>query len=1147
MTTPISDQQSETVDENLTFNSNAISSDEQLSQIIDSINLSTTCEDSTNDESQNKSSSTTTTTTTTTTTRTPGQTAIGAKLVKKLETLAATSKQTDDKPSSTSTNDTSLAATNDSESRRNVTKLAKNIMKSLTDSDTDKNLLTLATKIAELQEQQRTLQTKSNDLEKRTTTYARERDHISLENSRIIAAKTKLESLCRELHRHNQQIQSTQQQREDEAKRRELATKFQTTIDEIAAQLNDYSEKSAALREQNAQLSEQLPNVVKNYELRQKELETSLKKRELELRLTEATLEQSNTLLNERNELVKQERQVSEAERLLLNKKCEELSASELTLRSQVQVYSDRYKEFQGAIQQSSQMVSSCHSEIEKMGKKIKKLEKERGDFRHRWEIAEQSQRKSSEDYQLLEKEKRQLDAKLEKLDKLSRALQQERVDLQTTIKNLSKSSNDNEQSVADNNSSEQVSNGHHESKNDTVDENTSSSEPANLYDSELGHVANLLNSNKMPHPKKKSTSRTPKVTFDLPSPMNNEEQNVLDQSTICAEWYRLWSSFGFTEHQWFSRATKVEEYTRKLLESKLLTYKEQLNKRKKLLKQSVEDYEELISRTGLPSSIDTLAFDELKLREQETYIEKKMQDLLAQEGQLIHQRSEFENQQKQLCKLLNSSFIEFDESLCNDALVEINQKIEDHVRMLNDLKTLRLTQVSSYYQKLKHYSEQLEWTPLPSSSVEYLLFEKFDLCLTADCLNEIESTIHDLENKIEEQKVRFRQLHNQLEHLYERLKKNPETDYCLAYKTDGENINAFTIKQLEHEIACCCEERMKHGKEYRQSIRQQIVDLLDKSHLGDDERSILNKLDFENLSADLLDAYDAEYERIAQLYEKRRPVIDAYDKWVTFWNDFVAFTKASTDPGRFRIRGYNAEVEGRKRKKFLRELPQIEQEFLNILSEHDDALFLIDNTPIRQKFDEAHHQVPASALPSSAKTVAVPHLSALTPVRSRTPIATPRRVANKEFIVPSTTVHRPVKTPSSTTTTTTTTGRKLLAKVASKTECQPKRAKPRAAPIAHASPPHPVAPLPVHPPTRTDDQVLDFSLLHTMKNVHGQIKVMTSTPNSSFDVIENRPVGNGKTAHNTIGKRKSKRLAAPLIMIQRATEEIPVLLPHNS
>lgn len=40
------------------------------------------------------------------------------------------------------------------------------------------------------------------------------------------------------------------------------------------------------------------------------------------------------------------------------------------------------------------------------------------------------------------------------------------------------------------------------------------------------------------------------------------------------------------------------------------------------------------------------------------------MQELLINEGQLIHRRSELENKLKQLCTLLNSSPIEFDESL---------------------------------------------------------------------------------------------------------------------------------------------------------------------------------------------------------------------------------------------------------------------------------------------------------------------------------------------------------------------------------------------------------------------------------------------------------------------------------------------------
>ena len=45
-----------------------------------------------------------------------------------------------------------------------------------------------------------------------------------------------------------------------------------------------------------------------------------------------------------------------------------------------------------------------------------------------------------------------------------------------------------------------------------------------------------------------------------------------------------------------------------------------------------------------------------------------------------------------------------------------------------------------------------------------------------------------------------------------------------------------------------------------------------------------------EPLTPELLDVYDAEYDRILQLYEKRRPVLDAFNKWFSYWNDFVAF-----------------------------------------------------------------------------------------------------------------------------------------------------------------------------------------------------------------------------------------------------------------
>lgn len=83
---------------------------------------------------------------------------------------------------------------------------AENLLKTLSDPDPQKNLLALATKVAEMQEQNRSTQSKIHELEKKSAVLVRERDTVLLENGRITGSKAKLESLCRELHQHNQQI-----------------------------------------------------------------------------------------------------------------------------------------------------------------------------------------------------------------------------------------------------------------------------------------------------------------------------------------------------------------------------------------------------------------------------------------------------------------------------------------------------------------------------------------------------------------------------------------------------------------------------------------------------------------------------------------------------------------------------------------------------------------------------------------------------------------------------------------------------------------------------------------------------------------------------------------------------------------------------
>ncbi len=67
------------------------------------------------------------------------------------------------------------------------------------------------------------------------------------------------------------------------------------------------------------------------------------------------------------------------------------------------------------------------------------------------------------------------------------------------------------------------------------------------------------------------------------------------------------------------------------------------------------------------------------------------MQELLIIEGQLLHRRTELENKQKYLCNILNTTPIDSNLPI---TLVQINQKLQDHIKMLGELKVN--TQISN-------------------------------------------------------------------------------------------------------------------------------------------------------------------------------------------------------------------------------------------------------------------------------------------------------------------------------------------------------------------------------------------------------------------------------------------------------------------
>ncbi|XP_043847102.1 gamma-taxilin isoform X2 [Dromiciops gliroides] len=301
-------------------------------------------------------------------------------------------------------------------------------------STPEEKLAALCKKYADLLEESRNVQKQMKILQKKQAQIVKEKVHLQSEHSKAILARSKLESLCRELQRHNKTLkeENMQQAREEEERRKEATAHFQITLNEIQAQLEQHDIHNAKLRQENIELGEKLKKLIEQYALREEHIDKVFKHKELQQQLVDAKLQQTTQLIKEAEEKHQREREFLLKEATESRHKCEQMKQQEAQLKQQ-------------------------------MTKKIKKLEKETIVWRTKWENNNKALLQMAEEKTVRDKEYKAFQIKLERLEKLCRALQTERNELNEKVEVLK----------------EQVS-----VKDEDVDQMVSVLQPCTLHDS---------------------------------------------------------------------------------------------------------------------------------------------------------------------------------------------------------------------------------------------------------------------------------------------------------------------------------------------------------------------------------------------------------------------------------------------------------------------------------------------------------------------------------------------------------------------------------------------------------------------------------------------------------------------------------------
>lgn len=300
----------------------------------------------------------------------------------------------------------------------------------------EEKLAALCKKYADLLEESRCMQKRLKTLQKKQSQIVKEKAHLQGEHSKAILARSKLESLCRELQRHNKTLkeENAQRSREYEEQRKEAMLHFQMTLSDIEVQMEQHSSHNTKLRQENMELAEKLKKLIEQYELREEHIDKVFKHKELQQQLMDAKLQRITEMMKELEEKQQRERDFLLKDASESRRKCGVMKEQETQLKQQLSLYMDKFEEFQSTLAKSNEVFTTFRQEMEKMTKKIKKLEQETTQWRTKWESNNQALLQMAEEKTLRDGHFKALQGKLELLERLCRALQKERNDLNNRL-----------------------------------------------------------------------------------------------------------------------------------------------------------------------------------------------------------------------------------------------------------------------------------------------------------------------------------------------------------------------------------------------------------------------------------------------------------------------------------------------------------------------------------------------------------------------------------------------------------------------------------------------------------------------------------------------------------------------------------------
>ncbi|KAL8787841.1 MAG: hypothetical protein Q9213_002028 [Squamulea squamosa] len=254
---------------------------------------------------------------------------------------------------------------------------------------------------------------------KRGDLFQKEKEAQRSELTKTVSMKEKLEKLCRELTRENKKVKEENKKIEESEKRsRELQGEkvegVLWVVDEVVDQ-RENPESLKILLEMDEVFRQKFKSFIEQYELRELHFQSLMRTKECEVQYNLARYER--------------ERKAAENEQTrsrALSAQVSTFSQTEIELRSQLNIYVEKFKQVEDTLNNSNDLFLTFRKEMEEMSRKTKRLEKENLNLTRKQDLTNRNILQMAEDRTGVNKELETLRKKNNTLESVIRRMQEQ-------------------------------------------------------------------------------------------------------------------------------------------------------------------------------------------------------------------------------------------------------------------------------------------------------------------------------------------------------------------------------------------------------------------------------------------------------------------------------------------------------------------------------------------------------------------------------------------------------------------------------------------------------------------------------------------------------------------------------------------------